>query len=242
MNLIKIIVQKELTSFFSTSQAYIFLVAYLGFSSAFTFFLGNFFGANEATLNSFFGFQPWLFLFFLPAITMKMWADEHRLGTTEFLLTLPIDDKEIVIGKFIASWLIAILAISLTFPIWISVNILGSPDNGIVVASYLGTILLSGMFVAMGLAIPSITNSQVISFIITIAIAFLFLMSGTGFVLDGVYEILPILADFIASLSAMSHFYNFVDGVVNFSSLLYFVSTIIFWLSVNYFIILIKRG
>ena len=242
MNKISIITKKEILSFFSTSQAYIFIIAYLGFSTTFTFFIGNILETNNASLIPFLAYQPWLFLFFMPAITMKMWSDEHRLGTTEFLLTLPLDEKHIVLGKFFASWVISIIAITLNFPIWITLNILGNPDNSVIFVSYIGLVLLSGMYISIGLAISSLTSSQVVSFIITVTISFLILMSGTNFVLDVIYDFLPFLADFVSIMSSMVHYDNFIKGIIEVSSLFYFAISILFWLSINYFIILIKRG
>ena len=160
MKNILIIFNRELSSYFSTPIAYVFLVIFLLLSGSFTFYMGNFYERGQADLLPFFGFHPWLYLFLVPAITMKLWAEERKSGTIELILTLPIKVSEVVIGKYLAAWFFIALALFLTFPIWITVNYLGSPDNGAIISGYLGSLLMSGGFLAIGSCMSSVTQNQ----------------------------------------------------------------------------------
>jgi ABC-2 type transport system permease protein len=177
-----LIMRRELGGYFATPVAYVFLVIFLALSGAFTFYLGNFFERGQADLQSFFTFVPWLYLFLIPAIAMRLWSEERRSGTIELFLTLPISMAEAVLGKFLAAWAFTGIALALTFPLWITVNILGNPDNGVILAGYVGSLLMAGGFLAIGACMSAITKSQVIAFVLSASICFLFTVSGASIV------------------------------------------------------------
>ena len=160
MRNISIILKREFNSYFSTPIAYVFIVIFLILSGSLTFYMGNFFQREQADLIPFFSFHPWLYLFLVPAVTMKLWAEERKTGTIELILTLPIKTSEVVIGKFLAAWLFITFSLILTFPIWLTVNYLGSPDNGIIFSGYIGSLLMAGGFIAIGSCISSTTQNQ----------------------------------------------------------------------------------
>ena len=178
------ITKRELISYFATPVAYVFITIFLLLSGLFTFYLGNFFEIGQASLGSFFEWHPWLYLFLVPAITMRLWSEEKKSGTIELLTTLPVSTLNIVLGKFMAAWLFTLLALTLTFPMWITVNYLGNPDNGVIMASYIGSLLMSGGYLSIGIFISSLTKNQVIAFIVSVTVCFLFKVSGLQIVLD----------------------------------------------------------
>ncbi|MBU2089874.1 MAG: ABC transporter permease, partial [Alphaproteobacteria bacterium] len=161
------IFKRELASYFATPLAYIFIVIFLVLSATFTFFMGGFFDRGQADLQAFFSFHPWLYLFLTPAVAMRLWAEERKSGTLELLLTLPVSVTATVLGKFLAAWVFTGIALALTFPIWITVNYLGNPDNGVILASYIGSFLMAGAYLALGSALAATTQNQVIAFVLT---------------------------------------------------------------------------
>ena len=177
-----VIIKRELGAYFSTPLAYVFIVIFLALSGALTFFMGAFFERGQADLASFFSFHPWLYLFLIPAVSMRLWAEERKTGTVELLLTLPTPTWVVVIGKYLAAWAFIGIALVLTFPLWITVNFLGTPDNGVIVASYLGSLVMAGGYLAIGSCLSAVTKNQVIAFILTAVVCFLFLMSGVELV------------------------------------------------------------
>ena len=196
-----IVFRRELKAYFSTPVAFVFIVIFLVLAGAFTFYLGHFYERAQADLDPFFSFHPWLYLFLVPAISMRLWAEERKTGSIELLMTLPITMTEAVLGKFFAAWCFCGIALALTFPIWISVNYLGTPDNGVIFAAYLGSLLMAGAFLAIGACISAATRNQVIAFIITVAVCFGFLLSGFPLVLDAFSGWAPqVIVDAIASL------------------------------------------
>ena len=176
--------RRELKSYFHTPLAYIFIVIFLFLTGIFTFYLGSFFNRGQADLKPFFNFHPWLYLFLVPAIAMRLWAEERKSGAIELLLTLPVSLWSTVLGKFLAAWVFVIIALSLTFPMWITVNYLGQPDHGVIIASYLGSILMAGGYLAIGSCVSAATKNQVIAFVISVVVCFLFTVSGAPIVLD----------------------------------------------------------
>jgi ABC-2 type transport system permease protein len=166
MDNINIIFKRELNGYFSTPIAYVFIVIFLLLSGVFTFHLGGFFGRGQADLQAFFTFHPWLYLFLIPALSMRLWAEERKSGSIELLLTLPISITDAVLGKFLAAWAFTGIALALTFPMWITVNYLGSPDNMVIVAGYIGSLLMAGGFLAMGSSISALTKNQVIALLL----------------------------------------------------------------------------
>src|ERR1700744_6380235 len=159
MRNVGIIMRRELAGYFATPLAYIFLLIFLVLANLFTFYLGQFFESGQADLIPFFSFHPWLYLFLIPALSMRLWAEERKSGTIEWLLTLPVTTGEVVIAKFLAAWAFTAVALALTFPFWITVNYLGDPDNGVIFACYLGSLLMAGGFLAIGGAISALTRS-----------------------------------------------------------------------------------
>lgn len=235
--------KRELAAYFATPVAYVFIVIFLMLSAAFTFYLGNFFGRGQAELGSFFSFHPWLYLFLVPAIAMRLWADERKSGTIELLLTLPVTTAQAVVAKFLAAWLFTGIALALTFPIWITVNYLGSPDNGVILAAYLGSFLMAGAFMAVGSCISAITKSQVLAFIVGVAISLLLVLAGFPMVLDAVSGWAPeALVDAVAGLSFLTHFEAISRGVLDLRDVLFFVATIVVWLTANVIVIDMKKA
>ncbi len=184
MAVIRSIARRELRSYFATPLAYVFIVIFLVLTGLFTFYLGGFYERGQADLAPFFNFHPWLYLFLVPAIAMRLWAEERKSGSIELLLTLPVTLWQAVLGKFLAAWLFIAVALALTFPIWITVNYLGDPDNGVIVAGYIGSLLMAGGFLAIGSCISAATRNQVVAFILTVVICFLFMLAGFPLVLD----------------------------------------------------------
>ena len=205
---------------------------------AFTFYLGGFYELRQADLRPFFNFHPWLYLFLVPAISMRLWAEERRSGSVELLMTLPITPWQAVVGKFLAAWTFTSIALALTFPIWITVNYLGDPDNGTILAGYIGSLLMAGGFLAIGACVSAITRNQVIAFVISIVVCFGFLLSGFPMVMDLFSAWAPqIIVDTVASLSFLTHFSNISRGVIDFRDLIYFSLLIAGFLYANTIVI-----
>ena len=234
MKTIYAIMKRELSHYFTTPLAYVFIIIFLTIAATFTFYLGNLYERQQADLVPFFQYHPWLYLFLIPAISMRLWAEEKKNGSIELLMTLPISIVQAVLGKYLAAWLFAGLALALTFPVWLTVNYLGTPDNGVIFSSYLGSFLMAGAFLAIGSCISATTSNQVIAFIISIVICFLFITMNFPFVIDFFKAWLPqALLDSITSLSFLSHFSSINKGVIDLRDLIYFVLMISFWLAAN---------
>lgn len=243
MRQVWIITKRELVSYFSTPLAYVFIVIFLALAGAFTFFLGGLFERGTADLEPFFLFHPWLYLFLVPAIAMRLWAEERRGGTIELLMTLPVTTFAAVLGKFLAAWLFAGIALALTFPIWLTVNYLGTPDNGVIALGYAGSWLMAGAFIAIGACASALSRNQVIAFVLSAAACFLFLMSGLPLVLDWFRGWAPPLAiETLASFSFITHFSEILKGVLNAATLLFFLSLIGVCLLVNTILVDLKKA
>jgi ABC-2 type transport system permease protein len=227
---IKTITQRELGAYFSSPVAYVFIVIFLLLNGFFTFMVGGFFERGEAALApSFFLWHPWFYLFLVPAVGMRLWADERRVGTLELLLTLPIAPWEAIVGKFIASWIFLGLALLLTFPVVITVNYLGSPDNGVIFAAYVGSWLMAGAYLAVSCITSAITRSQVVSFIISVVACLFLILAG----FPPVINMLPTLSphwqwvvDVVTSFSVITHFEGFQKGVLDSRDIIFFLSVI----------------
>ena len=238
-----IIFERELKGYFRTPLASIFLLVFLALSSGMTFFLGRFFERDQADLTAFFAWHPWLFLILMPAIGMRLWAEERRSGTIELLMTLPVTNTQLVIGKFLASWIFTLIALILSMPIWITVNYLGNPDNNVIFISYIGSWLMAGAFLALTSCLSTLTKNQVIAFIISSISGFILVMAGFGLVLSAVRSWAPIwITETIRSMSFLSHFNRIQMGVFDFSTLLFFVSMIVFCLWINIQLVQIKKA
>ncbi|WP_218352639.1 ABC transporter permease subunit [Alteromonas lipotrueiana] len=231
MNAIFVLARREFASFFATPIAYVFIAIFLILSGIFTFFMGDLYERGQADLQPFFSFHPWLYLFLVPAIAMRGWAEERRSGTIELLMTLPITVTQAVIGKFIAAWLVLLLALLLTFPVWLTVNYLGQPDNGIILTGYLGSWLMAGAFLAISLCMSALTKNQVIAFVLAIALCFLFVVAGSDLVLDAFTLWADnSVVDTVASFSFLQRFDALSKGVIALNDVVYFLLSTGFWL------------
>ena len=243
MRAVKIIMKRELDSYFSTQLAYVFIFIFLVLSGVFTFYLGSFYERGQADLLPFFNFHPWLYLFLVPALSMRLWAEELKSGSIELLLTLPVTIADAVAGKFLAAWIFSGMALILTFPLWITVNYLGDPDNGVIFTSYLGSWLMAGSFLAIGSCMSALSNSQVVAFIYCGVVCLLFVLAGYPLVLNSVRDWLPVLLiDSIASLSFLTHYSSISRGVISLHDLFYFLSIQAVWLAATVVVIHAKQS
>jgi len=242
MSLLWPVFRREFKSYFATPLAFVFIVIFLFAMGAFTFYLGHFYDNGVADLSVFFGYHPWLYLFLVPALAMRLWAEERRSGTMELLLTLPIPLWATVAGKYLAAWAFVAVALALTFPIWITVNYLGNPDNGVMFASYLGSVLMAGAYLAIGACISATTNNQVIAFVVSVVVCFLFTISGAPLVIDFFQSWAPIsLIEAISSFSFLTHFSAIQQGVIDLRDIIFFFSLIALFLAANIVIVDLKR-
>ena len=226
---IRTIVRRELAAYFESPVAYVFLVIFLLLAGFFTFAFGGFFERGEASLGAFFGWMPWLFLFLVPAVGMRLWSDERRLGTIELLLTLPVTSGQAILGKFFASWLFLAIALALTFPVVITVNLLGDPDNGVIACGYVGSLLLAGAYLALSCMTSALARSQVISFIIAVMLCLILILVGFNPVTDLLARwATPSVVESIAGFSVLTHFDGLQKGVIDTRDVLYFLSVMAF--------------
>jgi len=224
---IKAVTKRELGGYFTSPIAYVFLVIFLLLTGFFTYTVGNFFERGEASLVSFFTWHPWLYLFLVPAVGMRLWSEERRLGTLELLLTMPLTTWQAIIGKFLASWAFLGLALVLTFPVVITVNWLGDPDNGVIVAGYLGSFLLAGAYLAVSCMTSAMTRNQVISFILSVVICLFLILAGYTPVTDLLTRFAsPVVVQIVAAFSVMTHFEGFQRGVLDVRDFIYFASVV----------------
>ncbi|MEL7938648.1 MULTISPECIES: ABC transporter permease subunit [Pseudomonas] len=243
MKQLPVIFRRELASYFATPLAYVFIVIFLVLSGVFTFYLGNFYERNQADLTAFFNFHPWLYLFLIPALAMRLWAEERKSGSIELLMTLPITRFEVVTGKFLAAWVFAGIALLLTFPMVLTVNYLGEPDNGAILAGYLGSWLLAGGYLAIGSCMSALAKNQVIAFILAVVMCFVFIVSGFPLVLDAFNAWAPQwLLDAVASMSFLTRFDAISKGVIDLRDLLFFASLIVAWLAATAVVVDLKKA
>jgi len=226
---IYIMMKRELGGYFTSPIAYVFLVIFLLLTGFFTFTVGNFFERGEASLVSFFTWHPWLYLFLVPAVGMRLWSEERRLGTMELLLTMPVTTWQAIVAKFLASWVFLALALVLTFPVVLTVNYLGDPDNGVIIAGYVGSLLLSGAYLAISCMTSALTRNQVISFILSVMICLFLILAGYTPVTDLLTRWAnPVFVQIVAAFSVMTHFEGFQRGVLDLRDLAFFASLIAF--------------
>ena len=243
MGNIWIVTKREFASFFATPVAYVFIAIFLMLSGIFTFFIGNLYERGQADLIPFFNFHPWLYLFLVPAIAMRSWAEERKSGSIELLMTLPISVAEAVLGKFIAAWLVLGLALALTFPLWLSVDFLGEPDHGIIVAAYIGSWIMAGAFLAISTCMSAFTRNQVVAFILAVVVCFLFVVSGSSIVLDAFQPWAGnLILDTVASFSFLSHFEAMAKGVLALNDVGYFLIIMVVWLYASLIVIEQKKA
>ena len=242
MTNVQIIAARELRAYFATPVAYVFIVIFLAMTGVFTFYLGGFYERGQADLQPFFNFHAWLYLFLVPAIAMRLWSEERKSGSIELLMTLPVTLWQAVLAKFLAAWAFTAVALALTFPIWITVNYLGDPDNGVIITAYLGSLLMAGAFLAIGSCISAANRNQVVAFIVTVVICFLFLLSGFPLVLDLVSGAPQVLVDLVAGLSFMTHFNSLSKGVIDLRDVAYFILVIAAWLYATTIVLEMKKA
>ncbi len=242
MNSVWPIFRREFAAYFATPLAYVFIVIFLFAMGTFTFYIGHFYENGVADLSVFFAYHPWLYLFLVPAISMRLWAEERRTGTVELLLTLPVPLWATVVGKYLAAWAFTGVALLLTFPIWITVNYLGHPDNGVILASYLGSFLMAGAYLAIGACMSASTDNQVIAFIVSVVVCFLFTISGAPLVLDFFRLWAPlVLVNAVSSFSFLTHFSAITSGVIDLRDLIFFFSLIALFLTANVVMVDLKK-
>ena len=227
MRNIGLIFRRELAAYFATPLAYIFIIIFLVLAGTLTFFVGGFMERDQADLQAFFNFHPWLYLFLVPALSMRLWAEERRTGSIELLLTMPITMTQAVLGKYLAAWVFTGIALLFTAPMWLTVNYLGDPDNGVIVASYLASFLMAGAFMAIGSMISASTKNQVIAFVLTTTVCFVLTLAGSPIVIEFFANWAPpMLIDMINGLGFLSHFQAIQRGVIDVRDIVYFASII----------------
>jgi len=225
------ITKRELGSYFESPVAYVFMVVFLVLIGFLTFFVSRFYEAGQADLRPFFFWHPWMFLILVPAVAMRLWAEERRSGTIETLLTLPITMTQATLGKFIAAWIFLALAILLTFPIVLTTAYLGAPDRGAIMGGYLGSVLLAGAYLSVGMLTSAFTRNQVISFVLAVVICLFLLLAGWPPVTALVARWAPDwLVQGVAAFSFMPHYEAFQKGVLDIRDFAYYFSIMIFML------------
>ena len=230
---VKTVFGREFRSYFDSPVAYVFLVAFLVLVGFLTFGVAMFYERRQADLTPFFFWHPWVYLLLVPAATMGLWAEERRNGTIELLLTLPVTLWEALIGKFLAAWAFIGIALALTFPIVCTAAWLGSPDFGAVFCGYLGSFLLAGAATAIGVFASSLSRSQVIGFVIALAITFLMLIIGFDPVVNAVanWGVPSGIVNAVANCSLLQHFESMRRGVVDFADIGYYAGVMVFMLA-----------
>lgn len=235
--------RREFRSYFATPLAAVFLVIFLFLAGLFAFNIGGFYERNQSDLRPFFQFHPWLYVFLVPAVSMRLWAEERRTGTIELIMTLPFGVADLVLGKFLAAWAFTTLALALTFPMWITVAWLGSPDHGTILVAYIASALLAGAFLAVGAFLSALTKNQVIAFVLCAVACFVLLIAGFPAVLDFVRGVAPRgVVEGIASTSALTHYESMMRGVLDLRDILYFAGVIVAFLAMNAFAIDWKKS
>ena len=222
-----VLFKRELSGYFTTPVAYVFIFFFLVLLGGLTFNLAGFYEGGQANLEAFFTWHPWLYLFFVPAIAMRLWAEERKSGTIELLMTLPVTLTQAVLSKFLAAWVFLGIALALTFPMMLTVNYLGDPDNGVIAAGYVGSWLMAGAYLAIGACVSAVTRNQVIAFVISVAICFTLILAGFPAVTDAVALVAPqMVVDGVRSLSFMTHFESVTKGVIDARDALFYLSVI----------------
>ncbi len=238
-----IIFSRELKNYFITPIAYVFMAIFLLMNGIFTFYIGSFFTRGIADLAPFFSAHPWIYMVFIPAVTMRLWAEEKKQGTMELLFTLPITTIEAVIAKLLAAWSFMIISLGLTFPLFIAVNYLGSPDNGVIIAGYIGSILMAGAFIAIGACVSAITSNQVIAFVGSFLICLLFNVSGFPVFIDYLSNILPdFMIETIQTFSFITNFDTIVKGLIDAKVIVYFISVLLSWMLANVMVLELNKA
>jgi ABC-2 type transport system permease protein len=234
MSQITPVFKREFLGYFRSPVAYVFLIVFLMASVGLAFFVGQFFRANQASLESYFVFHPWLFLFLIPAVGMRLWSEEKRSGTIELLFTLPLTTLEAVLGKFFAAWAFLALAILLSFPMAITVGYLGEPDWGVIASGYLGSILMAGAYLGVCSLTSALTKNQVVSFVLSVLACLVLVFLGWSVFNGALSAVLPVWAvDLVANFSFVTHFDAFTKGIIDPKDVVFFLSLTGFTLFLN---------
>ena len=243
MSALAAVFRREFAAYFATPIAFVFLVIFLVSMGVFTFYVGHFFDTGVADLTVFFSYHPWLYLFLIPALAMRLWAEEKRSGSIELLLTLPLPVWATVLGKFLAAWAFAGLALFLTFPIWLTALYLGHPDNGVILASYIGSFLMAGTYLSIGAAVSAATTNQVIAFVAAVSVCFLFTAAGAPLVMEALAGWAPLpLVEVISSFSFLTHFSAITEGVIDLRDVIFFTSLMALFLFANVLLVETSKG
>jgi len=229
---IKTIAKREVSAYFSSPVAYVFIVIFLLLAGFFTFMAGGFFERNQASLTSFFLWHPWLYLFLVPSVGMRLWSEERRMGTMELLLTMPITAWQAILGKFLASWAFLGLALICTFPVIMTVNYLGNPDNGVIFGAYVGSLLMAGAYLSISCMTSALTRNQVISFILSVVICLFLILAGWPPVTKLIEQLTenPAIIEMVAAFSVMTHFDSFQRGIIDTRDVVYYLAVMAFCL------------
>lgn len=237
------IIKRELFSYFRSPVAYVFIIIFLVSTTGTTWYIGNFYESNEASLDLFFFFHPWLYLILIPAVGMRLWAEDRRQGTIELLLTLPVSLPAAVAAKFLAAWAFIGVALTLTFPMVFTVYYLGNPDGGVILVGYVGSFLMGGAYLAISCFTSSLTKNQVVSFITSFIICLVLVLLGWGVLQRTLTELFPVwLADVISAFSFTTHFNGLRQGLVELQDIVYFLSIIAFMLLANVVVLENKKA
>ncbi|MEI6149659.1 MAG: ABC transporter permease [bacterium] len=248
MNSTKAIFKRELRSYFESAVAYVFLIVFLMLTSFLTFGVGQFYENGQADLRGFFFWHPWVYLILVPAVAMRLWAEERRSGTIELLLTMPVTLTQAILGKFLAAWAFLALALLLTFPVTLTTLYLGDPDLGVATTGYIGSLLLAGAYLAVGVMTSAMTRNQVISFVLAVVVCLFLLLAGwppvTDFLVQAVQDhpSLQWLPHGVASFSFMSHYESVQRGVITLRDIAYYVSVIVFMLFATHLVLDNRRA
>ncbi len=236
------VLKRELLGYFATPVAYVFILIFLALIGVMTFMVGGLYERGQADLAPFFTFHPWLYLFLIPAISMRLWAEERRSGTIELLMTLPMPAWAGVLGKFLAAWIFTGFALLLTFPVWITVNYLGAPDNGAIFSAYLGSLLMAGGFLAVGSCVSALTKNQVIAFVLSLVACFALLLAGLQPVVEFFGWAPQFVVDAVSGLSVLTHFEQLSKGVIDLRDLIFFATLILTALALNTILIDLRKA
>lgn len=242
MSVVMAILRRELRGYFVTPLAWVFSVIFLLLAGALTFYVGDFYQRGQADLQPFFRFHPWLYLLLAPGLSMQMWSEERKRGTLELLLTLPVRPAQAMLGKFLAAWLFTAMLLVLTMPLWWTVNYLGHPDNGVIAAGYLGSLLMAGAYLAVGCCVSTLTRSQVVAFVLTVAVCFVLVMLGQSAVQEALGNWLPgVWVHTLDALGFRTHFADIMRGVLDMRDAVYFVVSIVMWLLAGVILLHLRR-
>ena len=240
---INAVMKRELSGYFGSAVAYVFIVIFLLLAGFFTFYFSRFFEAGQADLRGFFQWHPWIYLFLVPAVAMRLWSEERRLGTIELILTMPVTVTQVLLGKFLAAWLFIGISLLFTFPMVLTVLYLGNPDLGVIMSAYLGSFLMAGAFLSVGSMTSALTKSQIVSFILAVVICLFFVMAGYAPVTAVLQGWAPLwLVTLMSKASFMTHFFSIQRGVLDIRDLVYYASVMVFMLSANAVFILNRRA